>query len=155
MIQNGKICVILTQKAEGVNTANRFLCLYHARLQTEKPAPHSRMTVFMLVQLNQNRISANPFDAIPGNDEIVFTAEKTPKFRRTRNHNRNQPPNLHINQYIAREPETAAVADINDLLAPDIGNPALMAAAIVSVMDIALHSNRLHCSVWVKRLGYE
>lgn len=93
-----------------------------------KSYPDGTAALFALegsVNFYQYDIVANPPDTIPRYNKVVLPPEQTEKAARTRHDNRKDAACERIQKYVTDESQPEAVAYVDNLLAPEIGNPAL------------------------------
>lgn len=77
------------------------------------------------VNFYQYDIVANSPNAIPRYDKVVLPPEQTEKAARPRHDNRKDTACKRIQEYVADESQPEAIAYVDNLLAPEIGYPAL------------------------------
>jgi len=77
------------------------------------------------VDINENNIVADTADTFPWNDKVILSPEKSEKTARTRHNNRQYTACQRVDEHVTDKTHAQAVMYVNDLLAPEIGNPAL------------------------------
>ena len=114
-----RLCIVDT----GGNHAD--LTADYASVPAEMKAVAKAFGKDVLRGLSEDDIVSNSLDTVPGNVVFLPPAEQSEKAARAIDHDGDYLPLRHPDLHISHATETAAVADVDDLLAPQIPNPAL------------------------------